>query len=426
MSHIVAKEAYKSLEERLNKLPQGAPPSETLYKILEMLYTKREAELVAKLPIRPFTLKTASYIWKTSEKESEIILEELAKRALILDSEKDGVKYFVLPPPMAGFMEFALMRTRGDIDQRLLSELYHQYLFVEEDFVRELFWSTETKLGRAFVQEPALDMSRNDDTLHILDYEKATHIIENSIEIGLSMCYCRHKNHHLGTACDAPMETCMTFNDTAKSLIKNSYARKIDVVEAKEVLHRAYEANLVQCGENARNMPSFMCNCCSCCCEAFVAARKLGMLHPVETTNFIAIINNESCVKCGRCVKACPIDAIEIVEDKENNTKRIELNKEACIGCGVCLRNCKIGSITLKARDKRVITPVNSVHRIASMAIEKGQLQNLIFDNEALKSHRAMKAILGAILKMPPIKRAMASKQLKSVYLEKLLEKSKI
>lgn len=55
MSHVVGKSAYKSLEERLNRFPQGAPASETLYKILEMLFDKREAELVAQLPIKAFT-----------------------------------------------------------------------------------------------------------------------------------------------------------------------------------------------------------------------------------------------------------------------------------------------------------------------------------------------------------------------------------
>jgi hypothetical protein len=52
------------------------------------------------------------------------------------------------------------------------------------------------------------------------------------------------------------------------------------------------------------------------------------------------------------------------------------------------------------------------------MAIEKGTLQNLIFDNQALGSHRAMAAILSAILKLPPIKQVMASRQMKSVYLD--------
>ena len=63
MSHVVGKSAYKSLEERLNRFPQGAPASETLYKILEMLFDKKEAELVAQLPIKAFTTEKAANIW---------------------------------------------------------------------------------------------------------------------------------------------------------------------------------------------------------------------------------------------------------------------------------------------------------------------------------------------------------------------------
>jgi hypothetical protein len=55
------------------------------------------------------------------------------------------------------------------------------------------------------------------------------------------------------------------------------------------------------------------------------------------------------------------------------------------------------------------------------MAIERGMLQELIFDNQALASHRAMAAILGTILKLPPLKQALASQQMKSLYLESLL-----
>ena len=44
-----------------------------------------------------------------------------------------------------------------------------------------------------------------------------------------------------------------------------------------------------------------------------------------------------------------------------------------------------------------------------------------IFDNQAFANHRAMAAVLGTILKLPPIKQAMASKQFKSVYLNNLL-----
>lgn len=51
MSHIVGKSAYKSLEERLNKFPQGAPPSDTLFKILALLFSEKEAAYVAQSSI---------------------------------------------------------------------------------------------------------------------------------------------------------------------------------------------------------------------------------------------------------------------------------------------------------------------------------------------------------------------------------------
>ena len=59
------------------------------------------------------------------------------------------------------------------------------------------------------------------------------------------------------------------------------------------------------------------------------------------------------------------------------------------------------------------------------MAIERGKLQNLIFDNRVLWSHRAMAGVLCVILKLPPIKQVLASKQLKSRYLEMLISNTK-
>ena len=191
----------------------------------------------------------------------------------------------------------------------------------------------------------------------------------------------------------------------------------------------SYENNLVQCGENVRNDVSFMCNCCGCCCEALVSARKFGMLHPVETTNFIPKINKNSCIGCGKCARECPIDAIEMIsmENSMGLAQKIpQINEDVCLGCGICARVCFKKSVFLESRAKKIVTPVNSAHRVVLQAIEKGNLQNLIFDNQAFASHRAMAAILNVILKLPPIKQVMASKQMKSVYLEKLFSRTKL
>nr|WP_320013732.1 hypothetical protein [uncultured Desulfobacter sp.] len=67
-----------------------------------------------------------------------------------------------------------------------------------------------------------------------------------------------------------------------------------------------------------------------------------------------------------------------------------------------------------------MITPLNGTHKAVVMAVEKGKLQNLIFDNQVLFSHRALAAVLGVILRLPPIKQVLAGKQVKSRYLAAL------
>ena len=63
MSHHTARESYRRLSERINRFPQGAPPTALLFRILEVLFTPAEAELVALLPIKPFTAETAARLW---------------------------------------------------------------------------------------------------------------------------------------------------------------------------------------------------------------------------------------------------------------------------------------------------------------------------------------------------------------------------
>ena len=418
MSHLTAKDAYKTLNDRLNQFPMGAPPSETLYKILELLFSEKEAALVAQLPIRPVSVKQAAKIWKMSELDAAKVLDGLASRAILLDMEQKGEMKYILPPPMAGFFEFSLMRTRGDVDQALLSELFYQYLNVEEDFVKTLFLSTETRFIKTFVNESVLS---GDNLVQILDYDRATNVIKTAKHIGISMCYCRHKKHHMGTACDASMDICMTFGTTAASLIKHGYARKVDESECMDLLQQAYSENLVQCGENVQEGVNFICNCCGCCCEALVAAKKFGMLHPVETTAFLPDVKT-SCIGCGICEKSCPIDAISMVEAPDLTKKIARIDESVCLGCGVCVRSCTGKHLMLKSRAQKIITPVNSVHRVVMMAVDKGQLEDLIIDNRALYSHRAMAAVLSSIMKLSPAKRAMASQQMKSVYVERLIK----
>ena len=422
MSHYTAREAYQKLTERINRFPQGAPPTELLFRILEVLFTPAEAELVALLPIKPFTAAAAARLWKKPETEARNLLEALASRGMMLDIETRQGQTFVMPPPMAGFFEFSMMRVGNQYDQKLLAELFYQYLNVEEDFVKALF-ATETQIGRAFVNERALPP---ENTLHVLDYERASQVVETASHIGIGTCYCRHKLSHFGRNCEAPMEICMTFNSTAGSLIKHGIARRVDKAECRDLLAQARDRNLVQFGENVRERVSFICNCCGCCCEAMLAAKRFAILQPVSTTNFLPSIAGDKCSGCMKCADVCPVEAMGMVsagDPRHHKRKKAKVNEEICLGCGVCERVCAKQAIALKQRTLRVLTPVNNAHRAVLMAIERGKLEDLIFDNQALASHRAMAAVLGVILRLPPLKQALASKQMKSRYLDHLLSR---
>jgi ferredoxin len=422
MAHHTVKSSYSELADRLNRFAQGAPPTALLFSILRMLFSEREAGLVAGLPIKPFTAKRASEIWKTDLAEAQTLLDRLADRGILVDVEdRHGTSWYTLPPPMAGFFEFSLMRVREDVDQKVLSELFYEYLNVEEDFIRALFTEGETRLGRTFVQEPALS---EENALHVLDYERASEVIATASHRAVGMCYCRHKMQHLGRACDAPMHICMTFNNTAKSLTKHGIAREVDQKEGMDLLQQAYDRNLVQFGENAQRRVNFICNCCGCCCEAMIAARRFAIMNPIHTTNFLPEVHQETCNGCGKCVNVCPVEAMTLVsanDPRQPKRKTAKLEEDRCLGCGVCVRSCGHAALALRSRPERVLTPVDGAHRAVMMAVERGTLHHLIFDDRALWNHRAMAAVLGAILKLPPIKQRLANRELRSRYVEALL-----
>lgn len=408
MGHKTSK-SYLSLQSRLDKSPQGAPATETLFKILEILFTEKEAALVSKLPINMVTVEKAAKIWKKTEAEAGEILNALADKGLFFDIKKGDKQAYLLAPPMAGFFEFSIMRTDGKFDRKILSELFHQYMNVEDRFVKESL-AIDPSIARTLVHEDTLSEKAQTE---ILDYEKASKVIDDATCVTVGTCYCRHKMEHAGKACNMPQDVCLTFNGPAKSLAKHGIAKEISKDEARKILKRSIDLGLVQIGDNVQDRVGWICNCCGCCCEAILAYKKLGT-RPAIRSNYFPELKPETCTGCSLCSIKCPVDAIEMVD------KKPKIDVQKCIGCGVCCRFCNFDSLEMEHRDETKFVPKDAFERFVVSAIKEGKLQNLIFDNYNLWTFDLFRRMLKIVLELKPIHRRLADQQLRSRYIDKL------
>ncbi len=69
--------------------------------------------------------------------------------------------------------------------------------------------------------------------------------------------------------------------------------------------------------DNVRKDVKFVCHCCACCCNVLSAINKYGYPNALVTSSYLAAIEEESCLGCGKCARACPIEAIAMVPDAQ-------------------------------------------------------------------------------------------------------------
>ena len=409
-------EKYRLLQQRLDRNITGAPESPVFMKILKLLFSPEEAELARKIPRQPASLNALSKKLSIGCKELDEKLTEMAQKGLVVDLEHKGKRYFVLAPVAIGFFEFTFMRTRNDMPMAELARLFDQYMEQDDKFIHSLFQG-QTQVGRSLVYEEAIPES---DHTEILDWERASHIVKSATAVGVSLCVCRHKASLLGKNCKRPKMTCLSLNYAAESMIRNGLARQITNTEAMKTLEKSKEAGLAQTGDNVQRKVAYICNCCGCCCEMMQAIKIFDIRNAIVTSNWIMEIDLSKCKGCGKCTKACPVNAIEIIQELKE--KRAVCDESLCLGCGVCYSACKFGGITMKPRMQRVYTPETIFDRFVSMAIERGKLSDLIFEEPERLSHRAIVRIIHVLENSSPFKAAMSVKPLQSVFLNAVVK----
>jgi hypothetical protein len=158
----------------------------------------------------------------------------------------------------------------------------------------------------------------------VLDLSQMKQILNEAKVISVSDCSCRKKIHK----CNAPLETCFSFNDRAEKLVKKGLARKVSLKEALDVLKRSHEAGLVHLTltYQGKEAPEVVCSCCSCCCHSLAALVRFRMPDAVVASKYVATFNSEACINCGKCASRCQFKA------RYTKNGKVEFDETKCFG----------------------------------------------------------------------------------------------
>ncbi|MBN1380776.1 MAG: 4Fe-4S binding protein [Deltaproteobacteria bacterium] len=359
----MADDLYDRLSDIFNMIGFGSRRSPELEALLKALFTREEAELAVNLsPLAPEPpKKLAERLGKDPEQVARM-LDGMADKGVIYSSTRNGEKWYKLIQLVPGIFELQFMKgeytPRAQEIARLFDNYHHALRPKEETRPAEAAPAGGSiHFARVIPIEQTITPQMN-----IFPFEVASKYIEDADMITLSTCYCRHEKRLLGKGCKYPDDVCLQLGPFAEFVKERGFGREISKEEALNVMRKSADAGLIHTSSNTQERIDFICNCCTCCCGIL---QGVSFHHaPVRTvsSNYEAVIEEDTCTGCGICVDMCQMNAINI----DTGMAQIDLNR--CIGCGVCVYHCDQEAVTLQTRSDFVEPPKSFRELIAKQA----------------------------------------------------------
>ena len=286
---------------------------------LDGVLTDEMVDVALKMGVRkPKTLAQMVKLTGMEEDKLEKLLGEMSWLGLIeynwenLDGKNPNhEKRYILPLFVPGSAEFLNMR-RSQIDEHPeVAAFFERMTMLPLEKITPMVPPGGAGIG-----------------MHVIPVEKAIETEQSAIRLekisywldkydgkyAKSMCSCRASRDKLGEGCGDDVENwCIGVGDMADYIVETQRGTYITRDEALEIFKKAEDNGFVHQITNIDGEEKIfgICNCNVNVCNALRTSQLFNTPN-LSRSAYVAAVESEKCVACGRCVEHCPAGAVKL------------------------------------------------------------------------------------------------------------------
>ena len=286
---------------------------------LDGVLTDEMVDVALKMGVRkPKTLAQMVTLTGMEEDKLEKLLGEMSWLGLIeynwenLDGKNPNhEKRYILPLFVPGSAEFLNMR-RSQIDEHPeVAAFFERMTMLPLEKITPMVPPGGAGIGMHVIPvEKAIETEQS-----AIGLEKISYWLDKyEGKYAKSMCSCRASRDKLGEGCGDDVENwCIGVGDMADYIVETQRGTYITKEEALEIFKKAEDNGFVHQITNIDGEEKIfgICNCNVNVCNALRTSQLFNTPN-MSRSAYVAAVESEKCVACGRCVENCPAGAVKL------------------------------------------------------------------------------------------------------------------
>ena len=286
---------------------------------LDGVMTDEMVDVALKMGVRkPKAIEQLMKLTKMERQPLQKLLDDMSWLGIIeynwenLDGKNPAhEKRYILPLFVPGSAEFLNMR-RSQIDEHPeVAAFFERMTMLPLEKITPMVPPGGAGIGMHVIPvEKAIETEQEAIGLEKISYW--LHKYEG--KYAKSMCSCRASRDKLGEGCGDDVENwCIAVGDMADYVVQTQRGEYITYDEAMEIFKKAEDNGFVHQITNIDGEQKIfgICNCNVNVCNALRTSQLFNTPN-MSRSAYVAAVETEKCVACGRCVENCPAGAVKL------------------------------------------------------------------------------------------------------------------